>query len=85
MASKSRSELFSISKMPEISSTDKSRLPNKAAISRFSKSKLFIRPDKSRSSNSRPVNFNMAVMEDMSKSGLFNISISSEILIVDKS
>ena len=85
MPSKSSSGLSNMFKIDEISLLDKLRLPNKAAISRFSRSRLFIKSVKSRLSKSRPVNFNMDEISDMSNSELFKIAIISGILIEDKS
>ena len=84
MPAKSTSELSNISKMPEISSTDKSRPPNKAAISRFLKSKLFIKPDMSRLSKSRLSNLNIGIIAAI-RSEVITISIRSDIAIADKS
>ena len=85
MAAKSMSELVNMSTIAEMSRSDRLRLDNKLAMSKFSTSKLLIKPSKSRSSNSRPNNFNTAAIVFMSISRLLNMPISSARLIAVKS
>ena len=85
MAARSMSDLVNISVMASISESDRLRLASRLDMSKFSSSKLLIRPSKSRSSNSRPNNLNRAAMVFMSISRLPMISISSGKLIADRS
>ena len=85
MLSKSTSELVNISIMPTIPESDKLRLANKLDMSKFSASKLLIKPFKSRLSKSVLDNFDIAVIAVMINSELVKTSISSGMLISDKS
>ena len=71
--------------MALMSRSDRLRLASRLDMSKFSASKLLIRPFKSRSSNSMPNNFNTAATVFMSISRLLKMPITSARLIAVKS
>ena len=85
MAARSMSDLVNISMMSARSELDRLRLASRLDMSKFSASKLLIRPSKSRSSKLRPNNFNIAVMVSMSISRLLKRYMTFARLIADRS
>ena len=83
MLSKSMSELVNMSIRPLTSKSDRLRLASRLDMSKFSASKLLIRPSNLRLS--RLDMSNLDVISLMSKSGLLKISASSAGLIEDRS
>ena len=77
--------LLNIATRPSISKSDRLRLANMADMSKFSVSKLLIKPDRSSLSKSILDTFVMALMVVMTNSELLKTSMSSDKLMLDKS